>query len=500
MSTLGIIASSHKLEAARVTINLTISSDTNNYNIQSNRGGTYSSGNTDLTLTINSGVVVGSTSASNPALETGSSWAEGDTITIINNGTIKGCGGNGGAGADADYLSPTDNGEDGEDGGTGFKAEFATTFTNNGSVYGGGGGGGGGTLAIGLEEKTLDTTANGGGGGGGGAGVNSGTGGAGGVASNATDTGNGATGSNGTATAGGSGGIGGIINSITAGSGGAGGALGLPGNAGTSSSSGFNPNSTTPGDGGLAGFYEEGGALINDGDGIGGVVGGRTSLYFALEILGVTSWVQAETTDTFSSQSITIPTGTKSIIMMGGIGTNAGRDTLHTGASLGGNALTEVISVNNTPAEYTFDSVIYAGNTSLTGTQTATFTYTNRQTIYGSGHYVIFLNKEFNSFVPSSSDSAFGTSNPITLSLTKYGEGLQLGTATVRNTSGTITNMPNVATLLHPRDNRNSSYGWGITSGTYNESTSLSTAASLISNDFGETFCAVTFAPTKFDN
>jgi len=482
---------------ATVTINITLTANTNNYNIFSSKGGTYVAGKTIVNLTINSGVVVGSTSPNTPALQTGSPWTSGDVINIINNGTIKGCGGTGGAGGNPNYSSFTDNGDDGGDGGTGFKAEFATTFTNNGSVYGGGGGGGGGTGAIGLANKTLITTANGGGGGGGGAGVNGGTGGAGGVGSNATDNGTGAAGNNGTSTAGGAGGAGASLNLIIAGGGGAGGALGLPGTAGGTIS---NNNGTTPGDGGLAGFYEEGANLINNGNGIGGVVGGRTALYTPLAILGVTSWVQASTTSTSSSQSITIPTGTKSIVFMGGIGTNGSRQTRHTTATLGGSALTEVISINNSLAQYTFDSIIYAGNTSLTGTQTAVFNYTAGQAAYGSGHYIIFLNKEFNSFVPSSSDSAFGTTNPITLSLTKYGEGLQLGAATVRGDfSGSITNMPNTAFLSHP-GNRSSRYGWGITSGAYNQSSALSTAASAINNDYGETFCAVTFAPAKFNN
>ena len=94
------------MKHGRVTINLTISSNTNNYNIVSTeRGGTYDAGNTDVTLTINSGVVVSSNAASQftPALNTGSNWTTGDTITIINNGTIKGKGGAGGVGGSSVY-------------------------------------------------------------------------------------------------------------------------------------------------------------------------------------------------------------------------------------------------------------------------------------------------------------------------------------------------------------------------------------------------------------
>ena len=81
--------------SARVAVNLTLSSNTNNYNIYSNRGGSYSAGKTDVTLTINSGVTVGSTSTGAYALDTGSGWTSGDTISITNSGTVKGRGANG---------------------------------------------------------------------------------------------------------------------------------------------------------------------------------------------------------------------------------------------------------------------------------------------------------------------------------------------------------------------------------------------------------------------
>jgi len=228
-----------------------------------------------------------------------------------------------------------------------------------------------------------------------------------------------------------------------------------------------------------------------------------TTNYTTLEILGVVNWLQDSTSNTSSSQSVTIPEGTKSVIFMGNISTNGSRKTLHTTATLGGNALTEVISVNKPISaftEYAFDSIIYAGNTSLTGTQTAVFNYTNSQAVYGSFHIILFLNKEFNSFVASSSDSIATTTNPASLSLTKYGEGIQLGAATVRATVN-MTNMPTlVASFADGGSTRAYLFGYGISSGGYNEASALSTAASEMSNDFGETFCAVTFAPTKFND
>jgi len=262
--------------SAAVTINLTIGANTNNYNIQNSRGGTYVAGVTTVNLTINSGVTVGSTSTGTYALDTGTGWASGDVINIINNGTVKGKGANGGAGGDRVFGISSTAGAAGGVGGNAFRAQFATTFTNNGSVYGGGGGGGGGGSIEGLETKTLQEFAYGGGGGGGGAGVNSGTGGAGGTASGAPILNyNGDAGSSGTATAGGSGGVGGWNNSAStssAGAGGAGGSLGSSGSAGVTA-----VGTTSGGAGGLAGFYQVNSSLINSGSGIGGTVGGRSS-------------------------------------------------------------------------------------------------------------------------------------------------------------------------------------------------------------------------------
>ena len=261
--------------SATVTINITITGNTNNYNIFNSKGGSYVAGKTTVNLTINSGVTVGSTSTGTYALDTGSGWASGDVINIVNNGTVKGRGGNGGAGGNAVFNSTAQNGANGGTGGPAFRAQFACTFTNNGSVYGGGGGGGGGFGSWGTITiiKSTSSTAVGGGGGGGGAGVNGGTGGAGGTASGGPD-GNtsGAAGGNGTATAGGAGtGISGPGNPS-----GAGGGLGVDGLPGSNPTVNL-PNRGTFGAGGTRGFYQVTSANINGGSGIGGTVGGRSS-------------------------------------------------------------------------------------------------------------------------------------------------------------------------------------------------------------------------------
>lgn len=263
--------------SARVTVNLTLSSNTNNYNIYFNRGGSYSAGKTDVTLTINSGVTVGSTSTGAYALDTGSGWTSGDTISITNSGTIKGRGGNGGNGGNTQYNVSAGNGTAGGTGGPAFRAQYACSFTNNGSVYGGGGGGGGGggywqQVTV-FKSTTYESY--GGGGGGGGAGVNGGTGGSGGTATTSSGFSAvlypGAAGSAGTATAGGAGG------GTGSGAGGAGGGLGANGSNGANGSTAQAISSAgTGGSGGTRGYYQVGSSLINSGSGIGGTVGGRS--------------------------------------------------------------------------------------------------------------------------------------------------------------------------------------------------------------------------------
>tara|TARA_B100002019_G_scaffold48718_2_gene41317 strand:+ start:3063 stop:3923 length:861 start_codon:yes stop_codon:yes gene_type:complete len=223
--------------------------------------------------------------------------------------------------------------------------------------------------------------------------------------------------------------------------------------------------------------------------------------YTLLSVLGHETWKTNSTSSTTSTKTgISVPSGTKSVVIMGGIGTNNGRRTVHTGATFGGSSLTEVASTNNTPAEYTFDSAIYAGNTNLTGSQTATMTYSNSQQVYGSGHIIIFLNKPFNSFAPSVQSGIATTSSSANRVLLRYGEGLQLATGTVRS----FTNLTNFTaatsiTLSSGSDSRRSVYGFNVSPGTYNVAGSLNTTLSTLQNDFGETFQVATFAPTKFN-
>ena len=145
-----------------VSAAVTLSGNTANYTLNPAAVPGYVSGKTGVTLTINGGVYLYSTSTGGAAL-TVSGFAAGDSITIVNNGYIMGMGGAGAA------TSP------GSPGGNAISLGTNASIINN-SYIGGGGGGGTGTQ-IGYGNN-----GGGGGGAGGGAGasVTSSPGGAGG--------------------------------------------------------------------------------------------------------------------------------------------------------------------------------------------------------------------------------------------------------------------------------------------------------------------------------
>jgi hypothetical protein len=237
---------------------LTIAANTNNYDVKTALGSAYFAGYTDVTVTIGSGVVVGSASQANPAM-TVTGFASGDTVAVTNNGTIRGAGGPGGTGSNA--VTPV-NAVAGGQGGAALSVSFATSVANNGTIAGGGGGGGGGSgrrYTVG-SGKTASTVSRGGGGGGGGAGTIVGAAGGGGANS-------GNTGAAGAATTGGAGGA----AADSAGAGGAGGALGAAGSSGTTGAATVRGAAAG---GGAAGNYIVGNANVTwivNGTRIGGV-------------------------------------------------------------------------------------------------------------------------------------------------------------------------------------------------------------------------------------
>ena len=219
----------------RIAIPLTISSNTYNYDVYANRGGTYVAGISDITVTVNGGVLVGSTSTGAYAMSVPNSFAGGDTVNIVNNGVIQGMGGTGG---DSQYAAQS-GGNPGSGAGNALYINRATTIQNNSVIAGGGGGGGGGS------GWTPNKGSSGfGGGGGGGAGFNGGAGGGGAYPGSAGDSANGGAGNPGDGQ--------GIA-------GGAGGGRGANGAAGAATG-GANPR--PGGAGGAAGYYVIGGANV----------------------------------------------------------------------------------------------------------------------------------------------------------------------------------------------------------------------------------------------
>jgi len=152
------------------TVNLTISSDTQNYTLNPGAVGGYVAGFTTVNLTVNGGIYVGSTSTGSYAM-TITGFVSGDTVNLINNGVIIGRGGNGGDGTGG-------AGNSGNAGGNALLLQCPVNITNNGTIAGAGGGGGasdGGTTygsCLGGGSSYNGT------GGGGGAGYDPGSGGA----------------------------------------------------------------------------------------------------------------------------------------------------------------------------------------------------------------------------------------------------------------------------------------------------------------------------------
>lgn len=149
----------------RVAIPLSITTNTANYDVYANRGPTYAPGTSDITVTVNPGVIVYSTSTGTAAFSVPSAFNPGDTITVVNNGVILGRGGSGGSGGSAG-TGFTNPGSPGGAAGGAFLTQRAVTVNNLNRIAGGGGGGGGGGAGNGFDADGGQWfPANGGGGG-----------------------------------------------------------------------------------------------------------------------------------------------------------------------------------------------------------------------------------------------------------------------------------------------------------------------------------------------
>lgn len=123
------------LAGGKPKINLSISANTNNYNIFTEAGSPATP--VDVVVTISAGARVGGSSSNGWAMTTGTGWAAGSTIYLnTGDGTIQAMGGKGGNSATA--------------GSPGFDAlilNWPITIENgSGFIYGGGGGGGSGSV------------------------------------------------------------------------------------------------------------------------------------------------------------------------------------------------------------------------------------------------------------------------------------------------------------------------------------------------------------------
>lgn len=227
-------------EQQRTYKDIILSANSNNYVLDPSKISGYVPGITTVRVTVNNGVVIGSSSTSSPAMQI-SGFTTNDRIELTNNGYIVGAGGNGGHGSGDGGGGGL--GQPGNIGGNAINISSSPVFiTNNGTIGGGGGGGGSGGRGFGsYYDADMQRTTNYqccGGGGGGGAGSIIGY-----CAANGDGDGTWAdvngggtvTGANGTLTTGGSGGGGGSMlpyYQIYAGAGGKGGDLGQPGSAG----------------------------------------------------------------------------------------------------------------------------------------------------------------------------------------------------------------------------------------------------------------------------
>jgi hypothetical protein len=243
---------------SRVASGVAISASTANYALTPAKVSGYVAGNTDVTLVINSGVYVYSTSTSSPAL-TVSGFSSGDTVTITGGGNVYGMGG---AGALGGWGG---NGNAGGNGGPAMSLSFPITFATGNSLTvagGGGGGGGGGGAFYGL--RTGGTGYAPGAGGGAGAGYNGNAGGLGGNNINNSGYPGGSTGSPST-----SGAAGGSVPVGSKPTGGAGGGAGAAGGNGA-------PN-TAP----VSSLYDVSGGAGGGGGGLGAPGGSGGSSYVA---------------------------------------------------------------------------------------------------------------------------------------------------------------------------------------------------------------------------
>jgi hypothetical protein len=127
----------NRLFSARASVSQTYSTNTTQTTLNVSTLAGYRAGSTDITITVNNGVYLYSTSTATPALTISGATA-GDTITLVNNGFTIGMGGAGG-----NANPQTAGSSPGFNGGPALSLGYGISLTNNSYIAGGGGGGGG---------------------------------------------------------------------------------------------------------------------------------------------------------------------------------------------------------------------------------------------------------------------------------------------------------------------------------------------------------------------
>lgn len=118
----------------------------------------------DYVFTIPAGTIVNSNSTGVAALTTGTCWPAGSNITLVNNGSIYGRGGNGGNAYATGARVYRCNGNPGGAGGPALDVSYPLTIDNTNGLISGGGGGGGSGAAVHTGGWCGLMTAGGGGG------------------------------------------------------------------------------------------------------------------------------------------------------------------------------------------------------------------------------------------------------------------------------------------------------------------------------------------------
>ena len=151
----------------RITVNINIGT-TYNYTANTSAVSGYSYGKTDAIFTVISGNVVGSHSTGSASFTVDTSWAAGDTVTVVvqSGAYISGMGGSGGYGGSINYGNGNSrNGSNGTSGGVALLIQRYTSINNQGGIWGGGGGGGGGSIADPVSKSSGELWGSNGGGG-----------------------------------------------------------------------------------------------------------------------------------------------------------------------------------------------------------------------------------------------------------------------------------------------------------------------------------------------